>query len=70
VRIAHVPMRMASVAANAAERRNRLGLSGEPALTGYAVDQMAHDVVLDLSKTANQGWQPRWMLRDYLATLH
>jgi nucleoside-diphosphate-sugar epimerase len=70
VRIAHVPMRMASVAANAAERANRLGLSGEPALTRYAVDQMGHDVVLDLSKTATQGWQPRWMLRDYLATLH
>jgi nucleoside-diphosphate-sugar epimerase len=69
VRITHVPMRMASAAANAAERRNRLGLSGEPALTRYVVDQMAHDVVLDLSKAATQGWQPRWMLSDYLATL-
>jgi nucleoside-diphosphate-sugar epimerase len=59
-----------AVNVNGAQRLLAAGLSGEPALTGYAVDQMAHDVVLDLSKTANQGWQPRWMLRDYLATLH
>ena len=63
VRIAHVPAWLASAAAGAAER-----LAGEPALTRYAVDQMAHDVVLDLSKAASQGWQPRRDLRDYLAT--
>jgi 2-alkyl-3-oxoalkanoate reductase len=69
VRITHLPVWMTCVAASAAERRNRLGRSGEPALTRYAVDQMAHDVVLDLSKAAAQGWRPRWMLGDYLARL-
>ena len=64
VRIAHVPAWLASAAAGAAER-----LAGEPALTRYAVDQLAHDVVLDLSKAAAQGWHPRRALRDYLATL-
>ena len=64
VRIAHVPAWLASAAAGAAER-----LAGEPALTRYAVDQLAHDVVLDLSKATAQGWRPRWALRDYLATL-
>jgi hypothetical protein len=60
---------MASVAASAAERLNRLGLPGEPALTRYAVDQIAHDIVLDLSKAATQGWRPRRAFHDYLATL-
>jgi nucleoside-diphosphate-sugar epimerase len=69
VRIVHVPVRMASVSANAAEFLNRLGPPGEPALTRYAVDQVAHDVVLDLSKAAIQGWRPRRALYDYLATL-
>jgi nucleoside-diphosphate-sugar epimerase len=66
VRITHVPIRVASAAAEVAERR---GQSGASALTRYAVDQMAHDVVLDLSRATAQGWQPRWMLSDYLATL-
>ena len=69
VRVAHMPMRMATMAADAAEFFNRLGRPGEPALTRYAVDQMAHDVVLDLSKAAAQGWRPRRALRDYLATV-
>jgi nucleoside-diphosphate-sugar epimerase len=69
VRIAHVPVRLASLAASAVERHHRLGLSDDPALTRYAIDQMAHDVVLDLSKAATQGFHPRWALRDYLATL-
>jgi nucleoside-diphosphate-sugar epimerase len=69
VRIAHVPVRIAAAAANAAERRHCLGRSGEPTLTRYAVDQMAHDVVLDLSKAAAQGYRPQRSLRDYLATL-
>jgi len=69
VRIVHVPKRLASAAASAAECHNRLAGTGEPALTCYAVDQLAHDVVLDLSKATAQGWRPRWALRDYLATL-
>ena len=69
VRIVHVPKRLASAAASAAECHNRLAGTGEPALTCYAVDQLAHDVVLDLSKATAQGWRPRWALRDYIATL-
>jgi 2-alkyl-3-oxoalkanoate reductase len=69
MRIAHVPVRLANAAADAVEFLNRLGSSGEPALTRYAVDQMAHDMVLDLSKAAAQGFRPRRALRDYLATL-
>jgi nucleoside-diphosphate-sugar epimerase len=69
VRIAHVPARMAGLAASAAERRHRLGRPGEPVLTRYAVDQLAHDVVLDLSRATTQGWRPRWALCDYLTTL-
>jgi hypothetical protein len=62
---------MAGLAASAAERLDLSGLGppGEPPLTRYAVDQMAHDVVLDLSKAATQGWRARWTLDDYLATL-
>jgi nucleoside-diphosphate-sugar epimerase len=69
VRITHVPVRLARVAASTAERRSRLGRYGEPALTRYAVDQLAHDVVLDLSRAAAQGWRPRRALPDYLAAL-
>jgi 2-alkyl-3-oxoalkanoate reductase len=69
VRIAHVPMRMASSAATAAELGTRAGLPGGQALTRYAVDQLAHDVVLDLSRAAAQGWRPRRALRDYLAAV-
>jgi hypothetical protein len=69
VRIAHVPVRIANAAASAAERGDRLGRSVQPALTRYAVDQVAHDLVLDLSKSAAQGFRPRLVLRDYLATL-
>jgi nucleoside-diphosphate-sugar epimerase len=69
VRLTHVPRQMAGGAANVAERGHRLGLSRAPTLTRYAVDQMAHDVVLDLSKATAQGWRPRRALCDYLTTL-
>ena len=39
------------------------------ARTRYAADQLAHDVVLDLSRAAAQGWRPRRALPDYLAAL-
>lgn len=42
---------------------------GEPALSRYAVDQLAHSVVLDVSKARAQGWTPRRTLADFLAAL-
>lgn len=43
--------------------------AGEPVLSRYAVDQLAHSVVLDVSKARGQGWTPRRTLADYLAAL-
>jgi hypothetical protein len=47
--------------------RHRPG--GEPPLTRYAVDQLAHTVVLDVGKARSQGWTPRRTLDDYLSLL-
>jgi 2-alkyl-3-oxoalkanoate reductase len=69
VRIAHVPLRAASMAATVAEWHGRVTGSAEPSLSRYAVDQLAHDVVLDISKAAEAGWLPRRSLPDYLCWL-
>jgi nucleoside-diphosphate-sugar epimerase len=69
VTIVHVPLRVASAAAAAAEWHGRVRGSAEPSLSRYGVDQLAHDVVLDLSKAAAQGWSPTWSLADYLRWL-
>ena len=51
----------------------KLGLSvtgrAEPALSRYTVDQLAHTVVLDVSRAKAQGWTPRVRLEDYLSGL-
>ena len=44
-------------------------LRNEPLLTRYAVDQIAREVVLDITKARAQRWQPRVALNDFLATL-
>ncbi|MFD7555246.1 NAD-dependent epimerase/dehydratase family protein [Streptomyces sp. NPDC059835] len=62
-RIRHVPLRMARTAARLAEAV----ASGEPALSRYAVDQLAHPVVLDLTRARARGWIPRRTLADYAA---
>ncbi|UYQ65689.1 NAD-dependent epimerase/dehydratase family protein [Streptomyces peucetius] len=65
-RIVHVPpgaARVAAVAAEAVARRRRR----EPALSRYAVDQLARTVVLDVTRALAQGWRPRRSLADYLA---
>ncbi|WP_328620010.1 NAD-dependent epimerase/dehydratase family protein [Streptomyces sp. NBC_00354] len=65
-RIRHLPVGVARTAARAAEV---LARAGEPALSRYAVDQLAHPVVLDLTRARSQGWTPHRTLDDYLATL-
>ncbi|MCX4626882.1 NAD(P)-dependent oxidoreductase [Streptomyces sp. NBC_01443] len=65
-RIRHLPVGVARTAARAAEV---LARAGEPALSRYAVDQLAHPVVLDLTRARAQGWTPHRTLDDYLATL-
>ncbi|MFD0279017.1 NAD-dependent epimerase/dehydratase family protein [Kitasatospora sp. NPDC127111] len=52
-RIGHVPAPLARLAA----RTGRI-----PGLTPYAVDQLAHSVVLDTSRARATGWLPRWDL--------
>ncbi|MFF2039617.1 NAD-dependent epimerase/dehydratase family protein [Kitasatospora sp. NPDC058170] len=56
-RIAHVPVPLARLAA----RTGRF-----PGLTRYAVDQLAHEVTLDLGRARAQGWHPA---RDLTAVL-
>ncbi|MCJ1680542.1 NAD(P)-dependent oxidoreductase [Streptomyces sp. APSN-46.1] len=65
-RVRHLPLGLARTAARAAEALARAG-GGEPALSRYAVDQLAHPVVLDLTRAYAQGWSPRRTLDDYLA---
>ncbi|MCX4528701.1 NAD-dependent epimerase/dehydratase family protein [Streptomyces sp. NBC_01551] len=66
-RVRHLPLGLARTVALAAEALARAG-HGEPALSRYAVDQLAHPVVLDLTRARSQGWSPHRTLDDYLAT--
>lgn len=61
-RIRHLPLRVARTAARIAEAV----ATDEPALSRYAVDQLAHPVVLDLTRARSQGWTPGRTLADYL----
>lgn len=67
VRIGHVLRALAGTAAGAAQALARLGPHAEPPLTRYAVDQLAHSVVLDVSKARARGWTARRTLADYTA---
>jgi nucleoside-diphosphate-sugar epimerase len=58
----HVPVPVANAAAAVAARLRRT-----PALTRYAVDQLAHGLVLDLTRATGQGYAPRRRLADFLA---
>lgn len=60
-RIHHVPIGLAMAAARLLHRVS--------ALSPYAVDQVAHPVVLDAGRAAAQGYRPRFDLAGYLATL-
>ncbi|GHE08658.1 NAD-dependent epimerase/dehydratase family protein [Streptomyces alanosinicus] len=66
-RIRHLPAAVARTAASAAQTVARLRPHAEPYLTRYAVDQLAHSVVLDVSKAGARGWTGGRGLRDYAA---
>ncbi|MEV6399488.1 NAD(P)-dependent oxidoreductase [Streptomyces sp. NPDC051907] len=65
-RILRLPLGAAHAAARAAEAMARRR-GTEPALSRYAVDQLAHTVVLDVTRALDRGWAPRRTLADYLA---
>jgi len=64
-RVVHIPATVAMSAARVAQLLARL--TAEPTLTPYSVDQVAHGVVLNISKALARGWRPRRRLADYLA---
>lgn len=64
-RVRHLPPALARAAASISQSLS----SGEPALSRYAVDQLAHPVVLDLTRARAQGWNPSRTLSDHLADL-
>ncbi|CAL9574166.1 Aurachin B dehydrogenase [Streptomyces sp. enrichment culture] len=66
-RIRHLPLPAARAAARAAEALAS-ATGREPALSRYAVDQLAHPVVLDLARARARGWAPHRTLDDYLAS--
>ncbi|MEU3632375.1 NAD-dependent epimerase/dehydratase family protein [Streptomyces fradiae] len=68
-RIGHVPLPVARAAAGAAGTLARLRPSAGSPLTRYAVDQLAHSVVLDVSRAEAQGWVAGRSLKDYAAAL-
>ncbi|GAA1039802.1 hypothetical protein GCM10009557_59400 [Virgisporangium ochraceum] len=61
----HVPVTLANTAAAVAGAvASRLRRS--PTLTRYAVDQLAHGLVLDLTRAREQGYEPKRTLPDFL----
>lgn len=67
VRIGHLPRPpLAVAAAQAVEAAARHRRNARPVLTRYAVDQLAHTVVLDTTRAREQGWVPRRALGDYV----
>lgn len=66
-RVVHVPVSLALGAAATASVLARLARSRSPALTRYAVDQLAHGVVLDISRARAHGYRPRRTFADFLA---
>ncbi|MEU9144793.1 NAD(P)-dependent oxidoreductase [Streptomyces sp. NPDC048349] len=62
-RIRHLPLPVAHAAARFAQCLP----TAEPALSRYAVDQLAHSVVLDTTRARSRGWGPGRTLADYLA---
>ncbi|MET8568951.1 NAD(P)-dependent oxidoreductase [Streptomyces sp. NPDC004783] len=64
-RIGHLPLPLARAGAGAAQTLARLRPDTQPRLTRYAVDQLAHSVVLDVSRAERQGWTAGRTLADY-----
>jgi nucleoside-diphosphate-sugar epimerase len=61
-RLVHIPVGFASTAAALAMR-----LHPAPTLTRYAVDQLAHGLVLDITRAAALGYTPKLALSSYLS---
>ncbi|SDY36781.1 Nucleoside-diphosphate-sugar epimerase [Micromonospora pattaloongensis] len=68
-RVRHVPAGLGYAAAAAATALSRLTRSGPPTLTRYAIDQLAHGVVLDIGRARGRGWSPRRSFPDFVAAL-
>ncbi|MCS0637443.1 NAD(P)-dependent oxidoreductase [Streptomyces sp. LP05-1] len=68
-RIGRLPLPLALGAARAAETLARLRPGTEPVLTRYAVDQLAHSVVLDVGRARARGWTASRTLADHLRAL-
>lgn len=64
-RVEHLPVPLARAAGAAAEHLWRLHPWAEPPLTRYAVDQLAHGVVLDVTRARRRGWTAPRTLADY-----
>lgn len=64
-RIRHLPLPVARAAARCAEALP----TAEPALSRYAVDQLAHPVVLDTTRARSLGWTAQRTLTDYLVSV-
>ncbi|NJC71453.1 NAD-dependent epimerase/dehydratase family protein [Planosporangium thailandense] len=67
-RLVHVPTGLGYAAASVARVAGRLR-STPPALTRYAIDQLAHGVVLDIARATALGWRPRHDLDGFTAWL-
>ncbi|MGW0749089.1 NAD-dependent epimerase/dehydratase family protein [Streptomyces sp. NPDC002587] len=68
-RIRHLPLGAARAAARFAEALASAGASAEPALSRYAVDQLAHSVVLDTARARSRGWTAGRTLEDHLRSV-
>ncbi|MCE7083335.1 NAD-dependent epimerase/dehydratase family protein [Streptomyces sp. ST2-7A] len=63
-RIHRLPLPVADAVARMAEAAGRRRPGRDPALSRYAVDQLARPVVLDIGRALATGWRPRWSLAD------
>lgn len=66
VRVVHAPVTPVAAVAACADALARV-LPWRPMLTRYALDQVTRPFVLDLNRTAAQGWRPGRSLADFLA---
>jgi nucleoside-diphosphate-sugar epimerase len=65
VPVTHLPIPLVSAAAAVVTAVARL-TGRPPVLSRYAVEQLAHPVVLDISRARAQGWTPRRSFADFL----
>jgi nucleoside-diphosphate-sugar epimerase len=68
VPVTHLPVPLVDAAAAMATAAARL-TRRPPVLSRYAVEQLTHPVVLDISRARAQGWTPRRTFADFLNSL-